>query len=116
MLPNGTTAHKLYNLPIDLSDDTAICWLNKKQKEILFSADVLIWDEASMIPKIALEMVDRTLRDLMKLDIVFGGKTIILGGDFRQISPVLNRAGKNQIINNTIKQSNLWSHFNIQGV
>jgi hypothetical protein len=44
-----------------------------------------------MMHRRAFEATDRTLRDLMQLDDaqatkkVFGGKTVVLGGDFRQI-------------------------------
>jgi len=32
---------------------------------------------------IALGIMDRTLRDIMNNDLPFGGKIIVLGGDFR---------------------------------
>jgi hypothetical protein len=43
----------------------------------------------------------------------FGGKVIVLGGDFRQITPVFNHANKIKIIKNTIKSGSLWKHFTI---
>lgn len=45
----------------------------------------------------AFEALDKTLRDVMSCvingseDLPFGGKTIVLGGDFRQILPVVPR-------------------------
>ena len=51
--------------------------------------DAIIWDEAPMSPKLALEAIDDLLRDLMQSDDPFGGKQMILGGDFRQIPPVV---------------------------
>ena len=36
-----------------------------------------------MIPKKALDIIDRTLRDVMDNDLPFGGKRFILAGDFR---------------------------------
>ncbi|XP_036150735.1 uncharacterized protein LOC118648518, partial [Monomorium pharaonis] len=47
--------------------------------------DVFIWDEAPMAPRYALDIMDRTLRDIMNNDLPFGGKIVILGGDFRQL-------------------------------
>ena len=44
-----------------------------------------------MAPKYAMELVDRTLCDIMDNDLPFGGKIIVLGGDFRQLLPVKNR-------------------------
>ena len=42
-----------------------------------------------MSPHYALEIIDRTLRDVMNNDLLFGGKIVILGVDFRQLLPVL---------------------------
>ena len=36
-----------------------------------------------MVPKFALEIVDRLLKQIMRNQIAFGGKCILLGGDFR---------------------------------
>jgi hypothetical protein len=36
-----------------------------------------------MIPKRAFELIDRTLQDIAGVKTPFGGKAIILGGDFR---------------------------------
>jgi hypothetical protein len=44
-----------------------------------------MWDEASMLFWKTLDTVDRTLKDLMKNDQLFGGKILIMGGDFRLI-------------------------------
>ncbi|GJS53678.1 DNA helicase [Tanacetum coccineum] len=55
-----------------------------------------------------------TLRDLMNApDILFGGKTIVLGGDFRQTLPLKKRATKEELIAASIDESYLWWHFKI---
>lgn len=66
ILPGGITSHKLFSLPIN-STDNHISELEKRDKERLYAMEVIIWDEASMIPGMALETVDRTLRDLMEV-------------------------------------------------
>jgi ATP-dependent DNA helicase PIF1 len=45
----------------------------------------------------------------MKNDFPFGGKIVVLGGDFRQILPVLPKKGRCDIVNATLKRSPLWS-------
>ena len=56
---------------------------------------VIIWDEAAMGNKYHLEALDLTLRDFMGsvdarlANVPFGGKTIVLGGDFRQTLPIM---------------------------
>jgi len=66
-----------------------------KVAELVRKVDPIIWDEAPMMHHRAFEAIDRTLRDLMQLDDphaikkIFGGKTVVLGGDFRQILHVV---------------------------
>ena len=44
-----------------------------------------------MIPKTALEVLDKTLQDVCRREsIPFAGKLFIIGGDFRQILPVVS--------------------------
>ena len=60
-----------------------------------------------------LEGLDRTLKDLMDSKEPFGGKVIVLAGDFRQLTMVLPRASQAQIIAASFKNSSLWHHFKI---
>jgi hypothetical protein len=39
--------------------------------------------------------------------------TVILGGDFRQILPVVPKGRKEHVVNASIKRSYLWKHFQI---
>ncbi|GKB04484.1 DNA helicase [Tanacetum coccineum] len=74
----------------------------------------VIWDEAPMNDKRCFETFDRTFRDLMNAtDLIFGGKTVVLGGDFRQTLPVKKGAGKQGLITASIAESHLWWHFKI---
>lgn len=43
----------------------------------------------------------------------FGGKVIVLGGDFRQMLPVIQRGSRSMIVNACINQSLLWRHFKV---
>ena len=49
----------------------------------------------------------------MKVDLPFGGKCNLLGGDFRQILPVVPHGSKTLIIETNIQMSFLWSFFDI---
>jgi len=67
-----------------------------------------------MMNKICFEAFDRTLRDIMKnVDESnngkpFCGKVVVLGGDFRQILPVIKKASRYDIIKSSIHYSDLW--------
>ncbi|KAG8364624.1 hypothetical protein BUALT_Bualt18G0016800 [Buddleja alternifolia] len=58
-------------------------------------------------------MVDNTFRNMLGMDLPFGGKVMILGGDFRQVSPVVINGTKAQIINASIVESYLWSNVKV---
>ncbi|KAL8100756.1 hypothetical protein AgCh_032852 [Apium graveolens] len=82
--------------------------------ELIVQADLLIWDEAPLNHKHVFEAVDRSFRDIMRhkdtnnLNKPFGGKTVLLGGDFRQILPVLPGKGRANIVMASINNSYLW--------
>lgn len=45
-------------------------------------------------------------------EIPFGGKTIVLGGDFRQCLSILPHAMRSAIVQSSVKFSTLWNSFN----
>jgi len=116
LLPGGRTAHSQFAIPLILVEDSC-CLIEKegKKAQLLTMASLIIWDEAPMINRLAFEAFDRTLRDIMNnvvdeaLDIPFGGKVIVFGGDFRQILPVIPKGGRADIVHATINSSPLWS-------
>ncbi|CEI86280.1 hypothetical protein RMCBS344292_00723 [Rhizopus microsporus] len=42
---------------------------------------------------------------------LFGGKPVVLGGDFSQISPVIRRGNRADTVSASVKQSFLWSRL-----
>ena len=61
--------------------------------------------------RLFLQAFDKTLRDILGKDIPFGGKIVILAGDFRQCLPVTPGANRAQIVKTCLPQSFLWQHF-----
>nr|GEY51079.1 DNA helicase [Tanacetum cinerariifolium] len=60
------------------------------------------------------ESIYMTLKDIMDSpEKLFGGKTVMLRGDFRQTLPVKKGASKLEIIASSIAESHLWSHFKV---
>jgi ATP-dependent exoDNAse (exonuclease V) alpha subunit len=74
---------------------------------------LFIVDEASMVPANALRAIDSMLQDITKTKVPFGGKVFLMGGDFRQVLPVVPRQPRTVIIENCIKSSPLWQHFKV---
>jgi len=112
LLIDGATAHSTFKLPIPLlSQSTCNVKRGTIKAQDLLSTTIFIWDEASMIPAEALNAVDRLLQDLTRSPSPFGGKFFILGGDFRQVLPVVQHGSREMIINACVKSSPLWQHF-----
>lgn len=86
---------------------------NDPRGELLREAALIIWDEAPMANRAVLACVDELLRRVMGNDLVFGGKIIILSGDFRQTCPVIRRGTRAQVVDASIKSSPLFSAFTI---
>jgi len=108
LLPRGRTVHSRFKLPLNLHEHSVSgLKVNNKEAAIIRSAKLIIWDEAPMANKHSLMCINRLLKDIMGNDVPFGGKIIILGGDFRQVLPVVPHAS----IAATF--STLWSLFKV---
>jgi ATP-dependent DNA helicase PIF1 len=72
--------------------------------------DVGIIDEGPMMNKESFECLDRTLRHLTgNHREKFGGKLILVSGDFRQMLPVVKRGGRASVVGACLKSSaDLW--------
>uniref|UniRef100_UPI00358E575D uncharacterized protein n=1 Tax=Myxine glutinosa TaxID=7769 RepID=UPI00358E575D len=114
LLAGGRTSHHRFKLPVPiLENSTCNISPTSKDADTLRKANLFIWDEAPMAPAYALAAVDRCLRDVTSNNIPFGGKVLLLGGDFRQVLPVVPRAAPAAIIATCIKRSKLWPKFKL---
>jgi len=120
LLPGGRTTHSRFKIPIDLHDEST-CNITQQMKvaELVRKTNLIIWDEALMMHRRAFEAIDRTLRDLMQLDDtpaiekIFGGKIVVLSGDFRQILPMVPKGGRKDIVSASLPRLHLWQHVTI---
>ncbi|CAF5127359.1 unnamed protein product, partial [Rotaria sp. Silwood1] len=88
LLLEGRTVHSRFELPVPiLETSTSSIRPHSKKVEDIKKTEVFIWDEAPMAPSYALKAVDILLRDIMNINLPFGGKIMVLGGDFRQVLP-----------------------------
>lgn len=93
LLMGGTTAHRAFRIPEDVNRETPprYAW-QKDDATRVRNAEVLIIDEISMLHRDVLDFIDRTLQDLQppgETKVPFGGKVVILGGDWKQLLPVV---------------------------
>ena len=111
LLDGGTTAHSRFKIPMALTD-ISTCNLKKRteEAEAIQRCRLLVWDEAGMANRWAVEAVDRTLRDLRECDRPFGGLLTLFAGDWQQILPVVRGAARHQVVAACLKASPLWRH------
>ncbi|GJZ23641.1 DNA helicase [Tanacetum coccineum] len=115
LLPASRTTHSRFNLPLELIDKS-ICNIKKNTHVgiLLAETDIIIWDESPMNDCHCFKTLDITLRDIMGVpDKLFGGKSVVLGGDFHQTLPVKKGTSKPEIIAASIAESELWRHFKV---
>ncbi|GBM19767.1 hypothetical protein AVEN_59446-1 [Araneus ventricosus] len=112
LLIGGRTAHSVFKIPIDLNA-TSTCNLkpNTKEADMLLKTKLIVWDEAPVTHVHAFLAVDRLLQDLTKCKEPFGGKVILLGGDFRQVLPVILRGSRTLTVASSLKKHALWLTF-----
>ncbi|XP_035845824.1 uncharacterized protein LOC110943497 [Helianthus annuus] len=112
LLEGGRTAHSRFHIPLNLNEDS-VCHIKPDDDvaKLLQQTKLVIWDEAPMVHKHAFEALDRTMHDIFNIsnpsrsDVLFGGKVIVFGGDFRQILPVVPNGGRQEIVNASLCSS-----------
>ncbi|KAM6543032.1 hypothetical protein CsatB_007479 [Cannabis sativa] len=120
LLPNGRTTHSRFHIPLEVSAEST-CEIRHDTllSELLMKTSLIIWDEAPMANKYCFEALDKSLRDILRTRYEnsttkpFGGLTIVCGGDFRQIFPVVPKGTRADIADASLNSSYLWPFFKI---
>ncbi|CAL1353730.1 unnamed protein product [Linum trigynum] len=120
LLPDAITAHSRFKIPLEI-DRTSTCMIKKGSHlaQLIKEASLIVWDEAPMTHRFSFEAVDRTFCDIMNCPLTgdgykpFGGKCVLLGGDFRQTLPVVVEGGREESIDSSLTRSHLWKHFKV---
>ena len=105
LLLGGRIAHSRFKIPINITK-TSVCDIKPSTQaaELMLTTELIIWDEAPMTHRYYFEAVDRTLKDLTHhMDsknehCPFGGKFVVLGGDFHQILPIVHKGKREEIV------------------
>ncbi|KAG0610723.1 hypothetical protein M758_7G086700 [Ceratodon purpureus] len=125
--PAGTGKTFLYNIvtanvrsrgKIVIFDEYSMCTINKNSEyaDVFREASLIIWDEVPMQHGHCAEAVDRSLRDIRDSNSPFGGVTVVFGGDFCQILPVIPRGSRPQIVGACLRRSTIWQHVRMMNL
>ena len=115
LLQLGRTFHSRMKAPLDPDKDSTLkISAQSKLADLMRLSKLFLIDEATMLNKFHLEAMDRSLRDLLqKPDVPFGGKVVILAGDFKQCLPVIPGQQRSGIVKQAVNKSYLWSFFQV---
>ncbi|XP_025678130.1 uncharacterized protein [Arachis hypogaea] len=120
LLPNRRTAHSRFKIPLAINEGS-LCSIKHGSPlaRLISKAKLIIWDEAPMISKYCYEALDKCLRDILMCSdsynahLPFGGKIVVLEGDFRQILPMIPKGSRQDIIQSSINSSYLWHNCKV---
>ena len=117
LLRFGSTLNSLSKLPVPINENST-CNIKPNSEAAIKLRDpsILFIDKASMIPLDASRALYLLFQDIVPTrdsptTVPFGGKLIVLAGDFRQILPIVPRARSAAILENCINRSVVWKHF-----
>ncbi|ELP91476.1 hypothetical protein EIN_143760 [Entamoeba invadens IP1] len=112
LLKGGRTLHSSFKLPLNFNINSK-CNVDENSKEgrMFRNVDLILIDEISMVPKRMLQCIDTFLRNVGNKKLPFGGKVVIVGGDFRQTLPVVPHGSKNDIVKTCVKMAPVWRRF-----
>jgi hypothetical protein len=112
LLKGGRTCHSRFRLPVPIVENsTSGVKPNSSEGGALRSAKVIILDEGPMAPSMALNVIHRTMCDITNDNRPFGGKVVVIGGDFRQCLPVVRNGNRVTITEQCLKRCALWPLF-----
>ena len=112
LIDKATTTHKRFKIPITIDDDS-FCNIEHGsiQAKLILRAALLLVNEGNMLGGKSFKAMDRSLRDLTKIDAPFGGKTILVSGDWRQILSVVKNGDHASMVNETLKRTPMWTYM-----
>lgn len=67
-----------------------------------------------MLSNKVLQYIDRLLKDVCGNDKPFGGKNIVLGGDWKQLAPVVEHGTREDQISESIRMDPLFREYSIK--
>ncbi|AUR91792.1 P-loop containing nucleoside triphosphate hydrolase [Vibrio phage 1.164.O._10N.261.51.A7] len=97
----GATIHRTFKLPINYVSDSSHLYSSNEGRALIEAADIVLIDEVSMLRADTFSHVEYKMRESVLSGSAFGGKQIIVVGDFYQLPPVI----KNE------ERADLKAHF-----
>ncbi len=112
LVNEGRTANLTFKILIPITaESTCSIYARSQLAQDFFDTDFIILDETVMCHRYCVEAVDRSDRDITRINLPFGGKCMLFSGDFRQIFPFISGVSRAHIFHAFVKSfdsSALW--------
>lgn len=111
LLIEGATVHRRFGIPNNVKNDTSPRLArHSNYAQLLDAAQLIIIDEVSMQDRYVLEYLDRLLRSISEHHghLPFGGKAVVIGGDWKQLMPVIRGKDEANQFARSVKSSQLF--------
>ena len=115
----GMTIHSFFLLKPGLLTPDSIDELRRKRIALIRSVETIVIDEVSMMRSDLFVAIDMRLREVMQSRLPFGGKQVILVGDYYQLPPVVTTATEEDYLLHELGglyafQTKLWQKADFQ--
>ena len=117
LLAGGRTIHNTFSIPITVQEETSSQMSYEHwQCERLRNADIIIVDEISMLHSTVFHHMNKVLQSMYRADqpertLPFAGKIIVMGGDWKQLMPIVNKGTAQDCAAASVKRSALFADF-----
>lgn len=91
LLKKGKTVHSQFRIPWDRRKVKVAIDSTRPVYKTIKNASILLWDQAAFCSRQIFEEVDRFLRDMMGSKQIFGGKVVVVCGDFHECLPIAKK-------------------------
>lgn len=91
---SGETIHSFFKLPFGSTDIHFLTKLKRGDKKRINAASIILIDEISMTRCDTMDVIDQKLRLVTGKNKPFGGKQVVIVGDFAQIEPVARKGSE----------------------
>ena len=118
---DGSTIHSFFQLTPTLQTPESLENISSKRCDLIRSVRTIVIDEVSMVRSDLFVAIDKRLREITGCNTPFGGKQIILVGDFLQLPPVVKEKTEAEYLDRELGgyyafQTNLWKRAKFQCV
>eukprot|EP00794_Sanderia_malayensis_P018495 gene18495-20346_t len=117
LLDGGRTLHSIFKIPLDTHmKNQPMCGVKRGTElaKVIKDTALIVVDEAPMTHKSAYEALNSTLQDITGINTSMGGIPTLLCRDFRQILPAVKRGTRANIVNASLKTSDIWGNVTVK--